>query len=146
MMVDEPDDCCDLVRYWKKLQQGCGCVFGSRFIKAGSVTAYPKIKLVLNRFANLFLKVLFNKLSCVFLAEQRVFFLLGCLRSSSKCPSRQADNAPVRPAIAGHPQRENKELRTAMPQARVMSAGKTGISLINTLSENNAWRLQLRCR
>jgi hypothetical protein len=101
MMADEPDDCCDLVRYWKKLQQGYDCVFGSRFIKAGSVTAYPKIKLVLNRFANLFLKVLFNKRSCVFLAEPRVFFLLGCLRSSSKCPPIHSLNQS---ATKSHPQ------------------------------------------
>jgi dolichol-phosphate mannosyltransferase len=60
MMADESDDCRDVVRYWEKLQQGYDCVFGSRFIKRGSVTAYPKIKLALNRCANLFLRVLFN--------------------------------------------------------------------------------------
>jgi dolichol-phosphate mannosyltransferase len=60
MMADESDDCRDVVRYWETLQQGYDCVFGSRFIKGGSVTAYPKIKLALNRCANLFLKVLFN--------------------------------------------------------------------------------------
>lgn len=31
MMADESDDCRDVVRYWKKLNEGYDCVFGSRF-------------------------------------------------------------------------------------------------------------------
>ena len=60
MMADESDDCRDVVRYWETLQQGYDCVFGSRFIKGGRAIAYPKLKLVLNRGANLFLKLMFN--------------------------------------------------------------------------------------
>jgi len=60
MMADESDDCRDVVRYWQKLNEGYECVFGSRFMKGGSVIDYPRVKLVLNRLANLFLKVLFN--------------------------------------------------------------------------------------
>jgi dolichol-phosphate mannosyltransferase len=60
MMADESDDCRDVVRYWEKLNEGYDCVFGSRFIKGGSVIDYPKIKLLLNRLANYFLKVLFR--------------------------------------------------------------------------------------
>ncbi len=60
MMADESDDCRDVVRYWETLQRGYDCVFGSRFIKGSSVIAYPKLKLAMNRCANLFLKVLFN--------------------------------------------------------------------------------------
>lgn len=60
MMADESDDCRDVVRYWAKLNEGYECVFGSRFIKGGSVNEYPPIKLFLNRLANLFLKFLFN--------------------------------------------------------------------------------------
>jgi dolichol-phosphate mannosyltransferase len=59
MMADESDDCRDVVRYWKKLQEGYDCVFGSRFISGGGVIDYPRIKLLLNRTANLFLKLLF---------------------------------------------------------------------------------------
>jgi dolichol-phosphate mannosyltransferase len=36
------------------------CVFGSRFIKGGEVIDYPVPKLVVNRLANLFIKVLFR--------------------------------------------------------------------------------------
>jgi dolichol-phosphate mannosyltransferase len=60
MMADESDDCRDVVRYWEKLNEGYDCVFGSRFIKGGGVIDYPKIKLLLNRLANYFLKVLFR--------------------------------------------------------------------------------------
>jgi dolichol-phosphate mannosyltransferase len=59
MMADESDDCRDVVRYWQTLNEGWDCVFGSRFIKGGGVIDYPSIKLVLNRLANLFLKMLF---------------------------------------------------------------------------------------
>jgi dolichol-phosphate mannosyltransferase len=60
MMADESDDCRDVVHYWETLQQGYECVFGSRFIKGGRAIDYPKLKLLLNRCANLFLKTIFN--------------------------------------------------------------------------------------
>jgi dolichol-phosphate mannosyltransferase len=60
MMADESDDCRDVVRYWRELQSGHDCVFGSRFIKGGGVIDYPWFKLRINRLANLFLQVLFR--------------------------------------------------------------------------------------
>src|SRR5260370_22124734 len=60
MMADESDDCGDVVRYWQKLNEGYECVFGSRFVKGGRAINYPPIKLLLNRLANLMLRVLFN--------------------------------------------------------------------------------------
>src|SRR6266511_3106591 len=60
MMADESDDCRDVVRYWQKLNEGYDCVFGSRFMRGGGVIDYPKMKLVLNRLANYFIKVLFR--------------------------------------------------------------------------------------
>ena len=60
MMADESDDCRDVVRYWTKLLEGWDCVFGSRFVKGGGVIDYPWVKLVLNRLANLFIRVLFR--------------------------------------------------------------------------------------
>jgi len=60
MMADESDDCRDVVRYWNKLNEGYECVFGSRFIRGGGVVGYPKIKLVLNRLANYFIRLLFG--------------------------------------------------------------------------------------
>jgi dolichol-phosphate mannosyltransferase len=59
MMADESDDCRDVVRYWKELGKGWDCVFGSRFAKGGGVIDYPKLKLVINRLANFFLKTIF---------------------------------------------------------------------------------------
>lgn len=60
MMADESDDPRDVVRYWKKLNEGYDCVFGSRFANGGGVIDYPKLKLLLNRLANLFIKFLFR--------------------------------------------------------------------------------------
>ena len=60
MMADESDDCRDVVTYWTLLNQGWDAVFGSRFIRGGGVIDYPFHKLVLNRMANWFLKILFH--------------------------------------------------------------------------------------
>ncbi len=60
MMADESDDSRDVVRYWKLLNEGWDCVFGSRFIKGGGVIDYPWHKLRLNRLANLFIRTIFG--------------------------------------------------------------------------------------
>ena len=60
MMADESDDPRDVVRYWRKLQEGYDCVFGSRFVKGGGVIDYPKFKLLVNRLANYFVRILFR--------------------------------------------------------------------------------------
>jgi dolichol-phosphate mannosyltransferase len=60
MMADESDSPDDLVRYWDLLCEGHECVFGSRFIKGGSVHDYPTVKYILNRLANWFIKLIFH--------------------------------------------------------------------------------------
>lgn len=60
MMADESDDCRDVVRYWELLNEGWDAVFGSRFVRGGAVVDYPAHKLVINRCANLFLRLLFH--------------------------------------------------------------------------------------
>ena len=60
MMADESDDCRDVVRYWDKLNEGYDCVFGSRFLKGGGTIDYPPIKWVINRLANLYIRLLFR--------------------------------------------------------------------------------------
>ncbi|HEY2800778.1 MAG TPA: glycosyltransferase family 2 protein [Chthoniobacterales bacterium] len=60
MMADESDDCRDVVRYWNLLNDGYECVFGSRFLRGGGVIDYPRLKLIVNRCANLFLRNLFR--------------------------------------------------------------------------------------
>lgn len=60
MMADESDDCRDVVRYWDTLQQGWDAVFGSRFVRGGGVVDYPPHKLLVNRLANLFIRLLFH--------------------------------------------------------------------------------------
>ena len=60
MMADESDDCRDVVRYWRLLNEGYDCVFGSRFISGGGVIDYPRLKWCVNRLANLFIRMLFG--------------------------------------------------------------------------------------
>jgi dolichol-phosphate mannosyltransferase len=60
MMADESDDCREVVVYWKTLNEGWDAVFGSRFIRGGGVIDYPMFKLVINRLANLFLRLIFR--------------------------------------------------------------------------------------
>jgi dolichol-phosphate mannosyltransferase len=60
MMADESDDPRDVVKYWKLLNEGFDCVFGSRFVSGGGVTDYPRAKLMLNRLANFFIRVMFG--------------------------------------------------------------------------------------
>lgn len=58
-MGDQSDDPGDVVAYYRKLQEGYDCVFGSRFVKGSRVNGYPGIKLILNRLGNAFIQLLF---------------------------------------------------------------------------------------
>jgi dolichol-phosphate mannosyltransferase len=60
MMADGSDDPADLIRYHELLEQGYDCVFGSRFMRESEVHDYPRFKLILNRLANSFIRVLFR--------------------------------------------------------------------------------------
>jgi len=53
MMADLSDSPHDLVKFYHKIQEGYDCVFGTRFSKGGKTFDYPKIKLIINRIANL---------------------------------------------------------------------------------------------
>jgi dolichol-phosphate mannosyltransferase len=81
MMADESDDCRDVVRYWEVLNEGWHAVFGSRFVRGGSVIDYPWFKLWVNRLANSFLRILFgirlNDTTNAFKAYRRVA-IEGC--------------------------------------------------------------------
>ena len=58
-MADGSDDAADLVRFYRKFQEGYDCVFGSRFIRGGSTIHYPVHKLILNRMGNALIQALF---------------------------------------------------------------------------------------
>jgi len=60
VMADLSDSPKDLVRYYRVLQEGFDCAFGSRFIRGGRVNDYPKFKLFLNRLVNFGIRVLFR--------------------------------------------------------------------------------------
>ena len=60
MMADGSDRPQDAVIYYRKLEEGFDCAFGSRFIRGAKVIDYPPHKLLLNRLANWFIKTLFG--------------------------------------------------------------------------------------
>src|SRR3954447_10091151 len=60
MMADASDSPDDLVRYYRKLEEGWDCVFGSRFVSGGTLRDYPTHKLLINRAANWFIQALFG--------------------------------------------------------------------------------------
>jgi dolichol-phosphate mannosyltransferase len=58
MMADLSDSPYDLIRFYTKMQEGgYDCVFGSRFIKGGKVIDYPIVKKVVNRIANMIIRM-----------------------------------------------------------------------------------------
>jgi dolichol-phosphate mannosyltransferase len=63
MMADRSDSPKDLISYWRCIQDGNDCVFGSRFIKGGKVTNYPVAKLMVNRMVNTMIRFAF-KIKC----------------------------------------------------------------------------------
>ncbi len=60
MMADLSDSPRDLVLYYRVLEQGYDCAFGTRFGHGGSTHGYPRLKLILNRIANAGIRVLFQ--------------------------------------------------------------------------------------
>jgi len=60
MMADGSDSPEDLVRYYRKVDEGYDCAFGSRFIRGGKILDYPVHKLAINRIANWFIRMLFG--------------------------------------------------------------------------------------
>lgn len=59
VMADSSDSPQDVVKYFRKIEEGYDCVFGSRFIRGSNVYDYPFLKLIINRLANTFIKILF---------------------------------------------------------------------------------------
>jgi dolichol-phosphate mannosyltransferase len=60
VMADASDDPDDLVRYYRVLEEGYDCAFGSRFVSGAKVYDYPRVKYVVNRLANQFIRILFR--------------------------------------------------------------------------------------
>lgn len=60
VMADGSDAPEDIVRFYRKLQEGYDCVFGSRFMPGGKAVDYPLHKKIINRLANNFIRVLFQ--------------------------------------------------------------------------------------
>lgn len=58
MMADLSDSPYDLIRYYTTMVEGnYDCVFGSRFMKGGKVIDYPVVKKIVNRIANMIIRL-----------------------------------------------------------------------------------------
>jgi dolichol-phosphate mannosyltransferase len=88
MMADRSDSPEDLVRYYRKLQEGYDCAFGSRFIRGSKVIDYPVHKLTINRMANWFVRILFR-------------LSYNDITNAFKCYRRQAIEG-MQPLISAH--------------------------------------------
>ncbi len=88
VMADASDDPEDVVTYYRQLEKGYECVFGSRFTKASSLTNYPVHKLILNRAANRSIQLLF-RLDC------------NDITNALKCYRREVIDG-VRPILSHH--------------------------------------------
>ncbi|MFC1705952.1 glycosyltransferase family 2 protein [Planctomycetota bacterium] len=75
IMADHSDDPNDVVRYYRKIEEGYDCVFGSRFRPGSTVTNYPFVKLFFNRVVNKMIQMMFwtrfNDLTNAFKAYRR---------------------------------------------------------------------------
>ena len=61
VMADASDDPRDIVTYYRELEKGYDCAFGSRFVPGAAVRTYPWSKLALNRIANSVVRLLFRE-------------------------------------------------------------------------------------
>jgi dolichol-phosphate mannosyltransferase len=57
---DGSDSPKDSAAYFRKIQQGYDCAFGSRFMPNTTVTGYPRFKLLINRIANRFVSLILH--------------------------------------------------------------------------------------
>ncbi len=60
MMADLSDSPKDLILYYRVLEQGYDCAFGTRFGSGGTAQGYPALKLVINRIVNAGIRLLFQ--------------------------------------------------------------------------------------
>lgn len=88
VMADGSDRPDDVIAFHKKLREGHDCVFGSRFIPGATVVDYPPHKLILNRLANTFIRLLFG-------------LRYNDVTNAFKCYSRPAI-AGMQPLMANH--------------------------------------------
>jgi dolichol-phosphate mannosyltransferase len=88
MMADDSDEAADLRKYYRKLQDGYDCVFGTRFAKRTIITGYPWHKLILNRLGNWFIQMLF-------------WLPYNDVTNAFKCYRREAIDG-IRPLVSCH--------------------------------------------
>ena len=59
-MADGSDDPRDVILYYRVLEAGYDCAFGSRFMPGAEVRGYPRLKRIINRAVNTAVRVVFR--------------------------------------------------------------------------------------
>ena len=60
IMADGSENPQDVIKFFRKFSEGFDCVFGDRFGRGGALVGYSRKKYFFNRFANIFLAMLFR--------------------------------------------------------------------------------------
>ncbi|HEY0131307.1 MAG TPA: glycosyltransferase family 2 protein, partial [Allosphingosinicella sp.] len=60
VMADGSDNPRDVVLYFRVLEAGYDCAFGSRFMPGATVSDYPRLKLLINRVVNAGIRAIFR--------------------------------------------------------------------------------------
>ena len=80
-VADKSDDPADAIRYYRKIEEGYDCVYGSRFRPGARAENYPRGKLIANRIVNRCIQLMFwcpfNDLTNAFKAY-RTHVILDC--------------------------------------------------------------------
>ena len=88
VMADASDEPEDIVRYFREIERGYDCAFGSRFVPGARLVNYPRQKLVINRLANWLIRILFG-------------FAYNDVTNAFKCYSRATIDG-IRPFLSNH--------------------------------------------
>ncbi|MEI6242179.1 MAG: glycosyltransferase family 2 protein [Chlamydiota bacterium] len=103
-MADSSDSPKDVVRFYRKMEEGYDCIFGSRFIKGGKVFHYPLFKRLLNRLGNTMIQLLFwmkyNDTTNAFKLYKR--HVIGGLQPLLSCHFNLTVELPLKAIVRGY--------------------------------------------
>lgn len=103
VMADASDDPRDVITYYRKLEEGYDCAFGSRFIRGAQVHHYPWHKLLVNRLANTFIRFLFgvryNDMTNAFKAYRR--YVIDAVMPLQACHFNVTVEIPLKAIVRG---------------------------------------------
>ena len=104
VMADGSDEPRAIVKYYRVLQKGYDCAFGTRFTRRVKVTGYPAFKLLLNRLGNRFIQLLFwlpyNDITNAFKCYRRT--AIDGIRPLVSCHFNLTVEMPLKAIVRGY--------------------------------------------